>query len=71
MRPCCRRAASWANGVVSTAVPELAYGLGGDAFDGSLTETTLHVVILDATGHDLASGLTTATAAPEPDRGSW
>lgn len=48
--------------VVSTAVLEPAYELGGDAFDHSLTETTLHAVILDAMGHDLASGLTTATA---------
>ena len=48
--------------VVSTAVLEPAYELGGDAFDHALTESTLHVVILDAMGHDLASGLTTAIA---------
>ncbi|MEV7794655.1 PP2C family protein-serine/threonine phosphatase [Streptomyces sp. NPDC087512] len=46
--------------VVSTAVLEPAYELGGDAFDHSLTETTLHVAVLDAMGHDLASGLTSA-----------
>ncbi|MEG8280248.1 PP2C family protein-serine/threonine phosphatase [Streptomyces sp. AHA2] len=48
--------------VVSTAVLEPAYEIGGDAFDHSLTETTLHVTVLDAMGHDLASGLTTAVS---------
>ncbi|MEV8565477.1 PP2C family protein-serine/threonine phosphatase [Streptomyces sp. NPDC051322] len=47
---------------VSTAVLEPAYELGGDAFDHALTESTLHAVILDAMGHNLASGLTTAIA---------
>ncbi|MFE9122586.1 PP2C family protein-serine/threonine phosphatase [Streptomyces sp. NPDC007172] len=48
--------------VVSTAVLEPAYEIGGDAFDHSLTQSTLHVAILDAMGHDLASGLTTSVA---------
>ncbi|CAL9346345.1 PP2C family protein-serine/threonine phosphatase [Streptomyces sp. enrichment culture] len=48
--------------VVSTAVLEPAYEIGGDAFDHSLTETTLHMAVLDAMGHDLASGLTSAVA---------
>ncbi|WP_338784692.1 PP2C family protein-serine/threonine phosphatase [Streptomyces sp. DG1A-41] len=48
--------------VVSTAVLEPAYEIGGDAFDHSLTETTLHATVLDAMGHDLASGLTTAVS---------
>ncbi|MDG9689945.1 PP2C family protein-serine/threonine phosphatase [Streptomyces sp. DH17] len=48
--------------VVSTAVLEPAYTLGGDAFDHSLTQTTLHVSVIDAMGHDLASGLTSAVA---------
>jgi hypothetical protein len=48
--------------VVSTAVPEPAYEIGGDAFDHPLTETTLHATVLDAMGHDLASGLTTAVS---------
>jgi hypothetical protein len=47
---------------VSTAVMEPAYEVGGDAFDHALTETTLHVGILDAMGHDLASGLTTVVS---------
>ncbi|WP_431871231.1 PP2C family protein-serine/threonine phosphatase [Nocardiopsis eucommiae] len=47
---------------VSTAVLEPAYELGGDAFDHSLTRDTLHAVILDAMGHDLASGLTASVA---------
>ncbi|MFD7818473.1 PP2C family protein-serine/threonine phosphatase [Streptomyces sp. NPDC059785] len=47
---------------LSTAVLEPAYQIGGDAFDHSLTETTLHASILDAMGHDLASGLTTAVS---------
>ncbi|WP_437089258.1 PP2C family protein-serine/threonine phosphatase [Streptomyces sp. enrichment culture] len=48
--------------VVSTAVLEPAYEIGGDAFDHSLTETTLHVAVMDAMGHDLASGLTSAVS---------
>ncbi|MGV9455180.1 PP2C family protein-serine/threonine phosphatase [Streptomyces sp. NPDC003635] len=48
--------------VVSTAVLEPAYEIGGDAFDHSLTETTLHASVLDAMGHNLASGLTTAVS---------
>ncbi|WLQ32061.1 PP2C family protein-serine/threonine phosphatase [Streptomyces castrisilvae] len=47
---------------VSAAVLEPAYELGGDAFDHSLTESTLHAVILDAMGHNLASGMTSAIA---------
>jgi hypothetical protein len=48
--------------VVSTAVLEPAYELGGDGFDHALTSTRLYASILDAMGHDLASGLTTAVA---------
>lgn len=48
--------------VVSTAVLEPAYEIGGDAFDHSLTETALHTTVLDAMGHDLASGLTSAVS---------
>ncbi|MEU6394079.1 SpoIIE family protein phosphatase [Streptomyces sp. NPDC046939] len=47
---------------VSTAVMEPAYELGGDAFDHALTESALHVGIMDAMGHDLASGLTTVVS---------
>ncbi|MCP3013333.1 serine/threonine-protein phosphatase [Nocardiopsis dassonvillei] len=47
---------------VSTAVLEPAYHLGGDAFDHSITKDTLHAAILDAMGHDLASGLTASVA---------
>ncbi|MER7842223.1 PP2C family protein-serine/threonine phosphatase [Streptomyces sp. NPDC096040] len=46
--------------VVSTAVLEPAYEIGGDAFDHALTESTLHASVLDAMGHNLASGLTSA-----------
>ncbi|MCF3963333.1 PP2C family protein-serine/threonine phosphatase [Streptomyces fuscigenes] len=46
----------------STAVLEPAYQLGGDAFDHSLTGSSLHATIFDAMGHNLASGLTTAVA---------
>ncbi|MDX3850126.1 PP2C family protein-serine/threonine phosphatase [Streptomyces sp. AK02-01A] len=45
---------------LSTAVLEPAYKIGGDAFDHSLTQSTLHAEIFDAMGHDLASGLTIA-----------
>lgn len=48
--------------VVSTAVLEPAYEIGGDAFDHALTGATLHASILDSMGHDLASGLTTSVA---------
>lgn len=47
---------------VSTAVLEPAYHVGGDAFDHSLTQSTLHAAIFDAMGRNLASGLTTAVA---------
>ncbi|MGW1813905.1 PP2C family protein-serine/threonine phosphatase [Streptomyces sp. NPDC002125] len=47
---------------VSTAVLEPAYELGGDAFDHAFSGSILHAVILDAMGHNLASGLTTAIA---------
>ncbi|WP_329391759.1 PP2C family protein-serine/threonine phosphatase [Streptomyces sp. NBC_01716] len=47
---------------LSTAVLEPAYEVGGDAYDHSLTRTSLHVDIFDSMGHDLAAGLTTAVA---------
>ena len=46
----------------STAVLEPAYDLGGDAYDHSLVDDTLHTTIVDAMGHDLAAGLTSAVA---------
>ncbi|MET9962271.1 PP2C family protein-serine/threonine phosphatase [Streptomyces sp. NPDC006326] len=46
----------------SSAVLEPAYAIGGDAFDHSITATTLHMVVIDAMGHDLASGLCAAVA---------
>ncbi|MFJ2349588.1 PP2C family protein-serine/threonine phosphatase [Streptomyces antimycoticus] len=48
--------------VVSTAVLEPAYELGGDAFDHSFTEDVLHATILDVMGHDLAPGRATSVA---------
>ncbi|MEU2060756.1 PP2C family protein-serine/threonine phosphatase [Streptomyces sp. NPDC013455] len=48
--------------VVSTAVLEPAYDIGGDAFDHALTADHLHAVVLDAMGHNLLSGLTSAVA---------
>ncbi|MFE1884442.1 PP2C family protein-serine/threonine phosphatase [Streptomyces diastatochromogenes] len=48
--------------VVSTAVLEPAYELGGDAFDHAFTEDVLHATILDGMGHNLASGLATSVA---------
>ncbi|MFE0187829.1 PP2C family protein-serine/threonine phosphatase [Streptomyces sp. NPDC058989] len=47
---------------VSTAVLEPAYDVGGDAFDHAVIKHVLHTMILDAMGHDLASGLTTSVA---------
>lgn len=48
--------------VTSSAVLEPAYEAGGDAYDHSLTGTTLHLTLLDAMGHDLASGGCSAVA---------
>ncbi|MCJ1678487.1 serine/threonine-protein phosphatase [Streptomyces sp. APSN-46.1] len=48
--------------VTSSAVLEPAYEIGGDAFDHSLTARSLHVTVVDAMGHDLASGLCAAVA---------
>lgn len=48
--------------VISTAVLEPAYNLGGDAFDHSLVDHTLHAAIMDSMGHDLNAGLTTSVA---------
>ncbi|MCB5178824.1 PP2C family protein-serine/threonine phosphatase [Streptomyces antimicrobicus] len=42
--------------VTSTAVLEPAYDIGGDAFDHSFSDGLLHLTLLDAMGHDLASG---------------
>jgi hypothetical protein len=48
--------------VTSTAVLEPAYEVGGDAFDHSLAGGRLHMAVVDAMGHDLASGGTCAVA---------
>ncbi|TVZ95221.1 stage II sporulation protein E [Streptomyces sp. BK340] len=48
--------------VTSTAVLEPAYEIGGDAFDHSLHDSRLHLAVVDAMGHDLASGLCSAVA---------
>ncbi|GHG03956.1 MULTISPECIES: PP2C family protein-serine/threonine phosphatase [Amycolatopsis] len=47
--------------VVSGAV-EPRYAVAGDAFDYALSEDTARLLILDAVGHDLRSGLLAATA---------
>ncbi|MFB7781935.1 PP2C family protein-serine/threonine phosphatase [Streptomyces vinaceus] len=47
--------------VTSSAVLEPAYDIGGDAFDHNLTDGILHLTLLDAMGHDLASGGAGAT----------
>ncbi|WP_341868836.1 hypothetical protein [Streptomyces bobili] len=49
--------------VVSTAVLEPAYELGGDAFDHCLTDTTLHATVIDAKGRAERS-----PAQPRPRR---
>ncbi|KAB2976969.1 serine/threonine-protein phosphatase [Streptomyces sp. SS1-1] len=48
--------------VTSTAILEPAYDAGGDAFDHSLGDGLLHLALLDAMGHDLASGGASAVA---------
>jgi serine phosphatase RsbU (regulator of sigma subunit) len=42
--------------VTSAAVLEPAYEIGGDAFDHNIAGARLHLTLLDAMGHDLASG---------------
>ncbi|MFD7630591.1 PP2C family protein-serine/threonine phosphatase [Streptomyces sp. NPDC059851] len=42
--------------VTSSAVLEPAYDVGGDAFDHSFDGDVLQMAVLDAMGHDLASG---------------
>ncbi|MEU0600660.1 PP2C family protein-serine/threonine phosphatase [Streptomyces sp. NPDC006393] len=46
----------------SSAVLEPAYDLGGDAFDHSTLDHTVHLGIFDSMGHDLAAGLVTSVA---------
>ncbi|GAA3053289.1 PP2C family protein-serine/threonine phosphatase [Kitasatospora albolonga] len=48
--------------VTSTAVVEPAYEVGGDAFDHGLDDGHLHLTVVDAMGHDLAAGLSSAVA---------
>ncbi|MFD5428286.1 PP2C family protein-serine/threonine phosphatase [Streptomyces sp. NPDC127084] len=48
--------------VTSSAVLEPAYDAGGDAYDHSLAGEALHLTLLDAMGHDLASGGCSAAA---------
>lgn len=47
---------------VITGAVEPRERVSGDAFDYSLSESTAHLLILDAVGHDLESGLIAATA---------
>ncbi|GAA2390956.1 PP2C family protein-serine/threonine phosphatase [Streptomyces glaucosporus] len=44
------------------AVSEPAYEIGGDAFDYAVADTTLHLGIFDAMGHDATAGLTANVA---------
>ncbi|WP_030198009.1 PP2C family protein-serine/threonine phosphatase [Streptomyces sp. NRRL S-87] len=48
--------------VTSSAVLEPAYDIGGDAFDHSFSNGGLHLMLVDAMGHDLASGQASALA---------
>jgi serine phosphatase RsbU (regulator of sigma subunit) len=47
---------------VVTGVVEPRQEVSGDAFDYALSEITANLIILDAVGHDLRSGLIAATA---------
>lgn len=46
----------------SSAVLEPAYNVGGDAFDHNFIDGVLHLTLVDAMGHDLASGGASAAA---------
>ena len=48
--------------VTSSAALEPAYEAAGDAFDHSLADDVLHLTVVDAMGHDLASGGASAVA---------
>ncbi|WP_051731575.1 PP2C family protein-serine/threonine phosphatase [Kitasatospora phosalacinea] len=48
--------------VTSSAALEPAYEVAGDAFDHSLAGDLLHLTVVDAMGHDLASGGASAVA---------
>ncbi|MEV7095012.1 PP2C family protein-serine/threonine phosphatase [Amycolatopsis sp. NPDC051045] len=50
------------DGFVVSGVVEPRHAVAGDAFDYSLSEDTARLLILDAVGHDLRSGLLAATA---------
>ncbi len=45
-----------------TGVVQPCEAVHGDAFDYDLSDTTAHLIVLDAVGHDLRSGLIAATA---------
>ncbi|MGK8521317.1 PP2C family protein-serine/threonine phosphatase [Nocardia asteroides] len=47
---------------VISGVVEPRHDLNGDAFDYALSDTTAQLIVLDAVGHDPASGLIAATA---------
>jgi hypothetical protein len=48
--------------VVLAAMMHPVYGLGGDAFDYDLSDSTARLAIFDAAGHDLGASLTVASA---------
>lgn len=45
-------------GTTVAAVSEPAYEVGGDAFDYAVADSTLHLAVFDAMGHDATAGLT-------------
>ncbi|WP_448316785.1 PP2C family protein-serine/threonine phosphatase [Streptomyces sp. CO7] len=45
-------------GTTVAAVSEPAYAVGGDAFDYAVADSTLHLAVFDAMGHDATAGLT-------------
>ncbi|QRP50070.1 PP2C family protein-serine/threonine phosphatase [Amycolatopsis sp. FDAARGOS 1241] len=50
------------DGFIISAAVEPRHAVAGDAFDYSLSEATAQLLVLDAVGHDLRSGLLAATA---------
>ncbi|CAA9376800.1 MAG: Stage II sporulation protein E [uncultured Nocardioides sp.] len=48
--------------VLMAAMMHPVYGLGGDAFDYDIAESTARVAVFDAAGHDLGASLTVASA---------
>ena len=58
-------------GLVVSGLLQPTYDVAADAFDYDVAEETAHLVVLDATGHDLAGTLLVAVALTAHRNGRW